>query len=42
MKRVIFVAPMMAPYSIERFHVLAREKEIDLHIIAETGESIAR
>lgn len=42
MKRVIFVAPMLAPYSIERFRVLAREKEIDLHIIAETGESIAR
>ena len=42
MKKVVYVVPLLAPYAIERFRVLAREREIDLHIIAENARSDAR
>lgn len=42
MKRVVFVVPMLAPYAIERFEELAKNKEIELHVIAEKDRSAAR
>lgn len=42
MKRVVFVVPMLAPYAIARFEELAKNKDIELHIVAEKARSTAR
>ena len=42
MKRVVYVVPILAPYAVERFRVLAKEKQIELHIIAEKARTDAR
>lgn len=41
-KKVVYVVPILAPYAIERFRVLAREPELDVHIIAEKAKTDAR
>lgn len=42
MRKVVFVVPMLAPYSISRFHELAKNPNLDLYVIAEKAKSDAR
>lgn len=42
MKKIVFVVPMLAPYAIARYRELAKNPNIDLHIIVEQDRSEAR
>lgn len=42
MIKLVFVVPILAPYAVERFKELAKNKKIDLHIIVEKARSDAR
>lgn len=42
MKKVVYVVPILTPYAIARFQVLAKEKGIDLHVIVENSRTDER
>ena len=42
MKKVVYVVPILTPYAIARFQVLAKEMGIDLHVIVEKSRTDER
>ena len=42
MKKVVYVVPILTPYAIARFQVLAKETGIDLHVIVEKSRTDER
>ena len=41
-KKVVYVVPILTPYAIARFQVLAKEMGIDLHVIVEKSRTDER
>lgn len=42
MKKVVYVVPILTPYAIERFRVLAGEQGVDLHVVVENARNDER
>ena len=42
MIRVVYVVPIIAPYAIPRYQELAKNKDVEVHVIAERDTNAER